>query len=236
MSNTGVIAAELSRCCADDAYRGWADFFRREMQAPYFQVLDEKVTAAMESGEVYPPREDIFRTFRIPVDEIKCVILGQDPYHEPEQAMGLAFSVREGIKAPPSLVNIQKEILSDLGTEMRSTDLSGWVESGVFLLNTCLTVDRGNAFSHADFGWQQFTLHALEYVVACQGAPLAAILWGKPAQKYAPVFHQCSRETLVICSPHPSPLSAYRGFFGSRPFSRVNDFLRRQNMEPIHWA
>lgn len=235
MSEIGVLAAECSRFCEGEAHRGWQDFFREEMQQPYFRELDKKVTAAMTAGPVYPVAEDIFRAFRIPADEVKCVILGQDPYHEPGQAMGLAFSVREGIKAPPSLVNIQKEMLSDLGAAPQSTDLSGWVDSGVFLLNTCLTVDHGKAFSHADFGWQKFTLHALEYLAACSNQPLAAVLWGKPAQKYAPVFEKCNRETLIIKTPHPSPLSAYRGFFGSRPFTQVNEFLRSHEVEPINW-
>ena len=232
----GVLRQELHSCCNNAQYAAWADFFRAELQADYFARLDEQVSAAMMTKTVYPSRENIFRAFRTPAESVRCVILGQDPYHEPGQAMGLAFSVGEGIKQPPSLVNIEKELFSDLGLALPSGDLTSWAENGVFLLNTCLTVDRGEAFSHAKYGWQNFTLHALEYLANRGSAPMAAILWGKPAQKYAPVLQKGSRPVYILESAHPSPLSAYRGFFGSRPFSRVNEFLLRQGQTPIHWG
>ena len=235
-AGAGVLWEELQNCCNDKRYATWADFFKAEMQMDYFARLDEQVTSAMQAGTVYPPRENIFRAFRTPADRVRCVILGQDPYHEPGQAMGLAFSVGEGTKQPPSLVNIGKELVSDLGMSLSSGDLTPWAENGVFLLNTCLTVDRGEAFSHAKYGWQNFTLHALEYLLNCGSDPLAAILWGKPAQKYASVFQKGSRPVYILGSAHPSPLSAYRGFFGSRPFSRVNEYLRQQGQTPIEWG
>lgn len=235
MGMCGELREILSDCCRNEKYSTWKLFFEKEMQQPYFKVLDECVSTAMEEVTVYPPKEDIFRAFLTPLPEIRCVVLGQDPYHEPGQAMGLAFSVREGIKAPPSLVNIRKEMASDLGGDISANDLTPWTKSGVFLLNTCLTVEKGKAFSHSKFGWQKFTLHALEHVANDGNAPLAVILWGKPAQKYKSVFEKGSRNALIIESAHPSPLSAYRGFFGSRPFSAVNDFLRAESAQTIRW-
>ena len=166
------------------------------------------------------------------------MILGQDPYHEPGQAMGLAFSVPEGCKAPPSLRNIFKELASVYGEGCAvSTDLTPWAAQGVLLLNTVLTVEQGAAFAHAKHGWETFTRAALEYALACADTPVAAVLWGKPAQQYAPIFTAAAahRPVLVLESAHPSPLSAYRGFFGSDPFGKINDFLQDNGQPEIRW-
>ena len=169
---------------------------------------------------------------------VKVVILGQDPYHEPGQAMGLSFSVPDSCKTPPSLRNIFKERESEFGPVTQPhNDLTPWAQQGVLLLNTVLTVEKGAAFSHAGQGWETFTRAALEYTAALDNTPLAAILWGKPAQKYAPLFRAAAghRPVLVLESAHPSPLSAYRGFFGSAPFGKVNDFLLAHHAQPIDW-
>ena len=165
------------------------------------------------------------------------MILGQDPYHEPGQAMGLSFSVPDACKAPPSLRNIFKELENETGTQRAHNDLTPWAQQGVLLLNTVLTVEQSRAFAHAKQGWETFTKAALEYAVQQSNAPLAAVLWGKPAQKYAPVFAavQDRRPVLVLESAHPSPLSAYRGFFGSAPFGKINAFLQQHGEAAIDW-
>ena len=167
---------------------------------------------------------------------MRAVILGQDPYHEPGQAHGLAFSVRPGVKLPPSLRNIFRELESDCGVPPRSSgDLTGWAEQGVFLLNTVLSVESGRANSHASFGWQTFT----DAVTACLRSlpqPIAFVLWGAQAQKKAAVAADSPYPRLVLQSPHPSPLSSYRGFFGSRPFSQINAFLEGHGERGIDWA
>ena len=218
---------------------GWAPFFDAERTKPYFAELDAFVTAAAAEKIVYPAPQNIFAAFRAcPPGNVRAVILGQDPYHEPGQAMGLAFSVPEGCKAPPSLKNIFKELESEYGPGCTArTDLTPWAEQGVLLLNTVLTVEQGAAFAHAGHGWETFTRAALEYAARCGTGPLAAVLWGKPAQKYAPVFAAAAacRPVLVLESAHPSPLSAYRGFFGSAPFEKVNVFLRQNGAAEIDW-
>ena len=164
--------------------------------------------------------------------------LPQDPYHEPGQAMGLSFSVPDGCKAPPSLRNIFKELESEFGPGCAAhTDLTPWAQQGVLLLNTVLTVEQGAANAHASHGWETFTRAALEYAAAAGTAPLAAVLWGKPAQKYAAIFEKAAarRPVLVLESAHPSPLSAYRGFFGSAPFGKVNAFLENNGVSKIDW-
>lgn len=217
----------------------WAPFLDRETAKPYFAQLDAFVTEAAAAHTVYPAPENIFAAFRAcPAHRVRVIILGQDPYHEPGQAMGLSFSVPDGCKTPPSLKNIFKELESEFGpVAERHNDLTSWARQGVLLLNTVLTVEQGAAFSHAGHGWETFTRAALEYVAALDRTPLAAILWGKPAQKYAPLFHQVAaqRPVRVLESAHPSPLSAYRGFFGSAPFGKVNAFLQEHGEKPIRW-
>ena len=217
----------------------WAPFFAAECAKPYFAALDAFVTEAAAHTTVYPAAENIFAAFAAcPAAGIRAVILGQDPYHEPGQAMGLAFSVPEGCKAPPSLRNIFKELASVYGEGCAvSTDLTPWAAQGVLLLNTVLTVEQGAAFAHAKHGWETFTRAALEYALACADTPVAAVLWGKPAQQYAPVFTAAAahRPVLVLESSHPSPLSAYRGFFGSAPFGKINAFLQQHGEAAIDW-
>ena len=167
----------------------WAPFFAAECAKPYFAALDAFVTEAAAHTTVYPAAENIFAAFAAcPAAGIRAVILGQDPYHEPGQAMGLSFSVPDACKAPPSLRNIFKELENETGTQRAHNDLTPWAQQGVLLLNTVLTVEQGRAFAHAKQGWETFTRAVLEYAVQQSVAPLAAVLWGKPAQKYAPVF------------------------------------------------
>ena len=216
---------------------GWNALLAQELEKPYFAALMEKVDAAYARGAVFPPRAELFAAFRLtPPERVRAVILGQDPYHEPGQAHGLAFSVRPGVKLPPSLRNIFRELESDCGVPPRSSgDLTGWAEQGVFLLNTVLSVESGRANSHASFGWQTFT----DAVTACLRSlpqPIAFVLWGAQAQKKAAVAADSPYPRLVLQSPHPSPLSAYRGFFGSRPFSQINAFLEGHGEQGIDWA
>lgn len=216
----------------------WTPFFAAECAKPYFAALDAFVTEAAAHTTVYPAAENIFAAFAAcPAAGIRAVILGQDPYHEPGQAMGLSFSVPDACKTPPSLRNIFKELENETGTPRAHNDLTPWAQQGVLLLNTVLTVEQGRAFAHAKQGWEAFTKAALEYAVQQSNAPLAAVLWGKPAQKYAPVFAavQDRRPVLVLESSHPSPLSAYRGFFGSAPFGKINAFLQQHGEAAIDW-
>lgn len=227
----GTITDKLTDMTWDAAYASWALFFQQEMQSSYFCDLDDFITGAYCVSTCFPPEEDIFNAFSLPADQVKVVILGQDPYPTKGMAHGLAFSVREGNGYPPSLRNIAKEYEADTGKPLAGTDLTPWKDKGVFLLNTILTVHEGEPLSHAGHGWEVFTKHALEYLVETRDTkkPLAAILWGSGARSYRPVFQRFESKggkLLIIESAHPSPLSAYRGFFGSRPFSQVNQFLK----------
>ena len=192
--------------------------------------------AAYETQTVFPPREELFTAFTLtPPEAVRVVILGQDPYHEPGQAHGLAFSVRRGVKLPPSLRNIYQELESDVGAApAKDGDLTAWARQGVLLLNTVLTVESGKANSHKNFGWQKFT-DAVLAVCAALPQPVAFVLWGGQAQKKAPLLEGCAYPRLILQGPHPSPLSSYRGFFGSRPFSRINAFLRENGEAEIDW-
>lgn len=222
----------LETFCWDKNFSSWSIFFQQEMEQEYFEALDAFITGTYACNTCFPPEEDIFNAFRLPTKKVRVVILGQDPYPTAGMAHGLAFSVREGHGYPPSLRNISKELESDLGKPLASTDLTSWSERGTFLLNTILTVKEGEPLSHAGRGWELFTKHALEYLVESRdiNKPLAAILWGTNARSYRPVFEKFEKrggELLIVESAHPSPLSAYRGFFGSKPFSKVNDFFRK---------
>lgn len=212
----------------------WRPLLAQELSAAYFAALAAQVDAARERTEVYPPAgREFFALQATPPERVRAVILGQDPYHEPGQAMGLAFSVAPGTALPPSLRNIFQELSADLGVVRRDGDLTAWAEQGVLLLNTVLTVERGSANSHARWGWQRFT----DAVIAATNRlpqPVAFVLWGTQAQKKVALLHT-EAPRLVLKSAHPSPLSAYRGFFGSRPFSRVNDFLRENGAAPVAW-
>ena len=213
----------------------WEQALRPEFGKPYYRELYNKVSEAYRTQTVYPPASEIFTAFHLtPLDQVKAVILGQDPYHEPGQADGLAFSVPEGIEIPPSLVNIFQELHDDVGCPIpKSGDLRPWAERGVLLLNSVLTVRAHQAFSHAGFGWQEFTDAAIRAVDTVD-RPVVFILWGRSAADKAALITNPKR--LVIRSPHPSPLSAYRGFFGSRPFSKANAWLTAQGEEPIDWS
>lgn len=213
----------------------WEKALHPEFKKPYYAQLYKKVLNAYRTETVYPPSTDIFNAFAFtPLENVKVVILGQDPYHEPGQANGLCFSVHKGIRIPPSLVNIYKEMSSDLGCPIpENGDLTGWARQGVLLLNTVLTVRAHAANSHRGIGWEEFTDAAIK-VLADQDRPLVFILWGTPARRKKALIH--NPKHLIIESPHPSPLSASGGFFGSRPFSRTNDYLVRCGLTPIDWA
>ena len=215
---------------------GWQPLLAEELEKPYFAALAERVDAAYASQTVFPPHEDLFAAFALtPPEAVRAVILGQDPYHEPGQANGLAFSVRRGVKLPPSLRNIYQELEADLGIRPAAHgDLTGWARQGVLLLNTVLTVERGKANSHRDFGWQRFT-DAVIAACARLPQPVAFVLWGGHAQKKAALAADSPYPRLVLQAPHPSPLSAYRGFFGSRPFSKINAFLEASGSHAIDW-
>ena len=213
----------------------WEKALHPEFKKPYYAQLYKKVLNAYRTETVYPPSTDIFNAFAFtPLEHVKVVILGQDPHHEPGQAYGLCFSVHKGIRIPPSLVNIYKEMSSDLGCPApENGDLTGWARQGVLLLNTVLTVRAHAANSHRGIGWEEFTDAAIR-VLADQDRPLVFILWGTPARRKKALIH--NPKHLIIESPHPSPLSASGGFFGSRPFSKTNDYLVRCGLTPIDWA
>lgn len=213
----------------------WLPLLRGELSQPYFYVLSQQVDIAYASTTVYPPQEHLFSAFTLtPPEAVRVVILGQDPYHEPGQANGLAFSVSDGIPLPPSLRNIFAELTTCYGTAPQSGNLEPWAKQGVFLLNTVLTVEHGHANSHKAFGWQRFT----DAVIAAMSAlpqPIVFILWGAQAQKKTPLIQASVHPRKILSSPHPSPLSAYRGFFGSQPFPQANAFLSAHGEQPIHW-
>lgn len=212
----------------DFDFYGWNALLEGERSKPYYGKLLASVGAAYASATVYPPREQLFTALRLtPPERTRCVILGQDPYHEPNQAMGLAFSVPDGTPLPPSLRNIYKELESDLGVVRTGGDLTDWAQQGVLLLNAALSVEQGRANSHASFGWQKLTDAVILAAASLPQKPVF-VLWGGYAGKKAALLPP---DTPVLLSAHPSPLSAYRGFFGSRPFSRVNALLS----EPIRW-
>lgn len=205
-----------------------------EFQKPYYKALYEFVKTEYNTRQVYPPADDIFNAFHLtPLNQVKVVILGQDPYHEPGQAHGLCFSVKPGVDAPPSLVNIYKELSEDCGCYIPNNGyLEKWAKQGVLMLNTVLTVQAHKANSHRGHGWEMFTDAAIR-VLNEQDRPIVFILWGKPAQSKKSMLN--NPRHLILEAPHPSPLSAYRGFFGSRPFSRTNIFLQEHGIEPIDW-
>lgn len=219
-----------------DELGAWQALLHDELEKPYFQALMQRVEDAYRTDVVYPPRQDLFAAFRLtPPQSVRAVILGQDPYHEPGQANGLAFSVRPGIRLPPSLRNIFQELQADCGCPAPADgDLRPWAEQGVLLLNSSLSVAGGRAASHKDFGWQTFT-DAVVKSLAALPQPVALILWGSHAQKKAALAANSRYPRLVLRAPHPSPLSAYRGFFGSRPFSQVNRFLLESRQSQIDW-
>ena len=213
----------------------WKRHLQEEFEKPYFAGLTEKVRQEYMAGTCYPPGKLIFNAFNLcPFDQVKVVIIGQDPYHEPGQAHGLSFSVQDGVQFPPSLQNIFKEIHDDLGTPMPdSGDLSRWAEQGVLLLNATLTVRAHQANSHASLGWQNFTDAAIK-ALATEREHLVYMLWGGFARSKAYMIDK--QKNLVLGSVHPSPLSANRGgWFGQHQFSCCNEYLKQNKIEPIRW-
>lgn len=210
------------------------DIVAQEFQEDYYQQLHQFVENEYLHKTIFPPKENIFRALNLcDYEDVKVVILGQDPYHELHQANGLAFSVYPGVKVPPSLVNIYKELNSDLGLKIPNHgDLTKWAKQGVLLLNNVLTVQEGKANSHAGKGWETFTLNIVK-ALNQREKPLVFILWGNNARAKKQ-YIDTSRH-LVLESAHPSPLSAHRGFFKSRPFSQANEFLDNHGMKMIDW-
>ena len=215
--------------------QSWQQRLAAEFDKPYFARLASFVREEYARYTCFPPGKLIFNAFNLcPFDRVKVVIIGQDPYHEPGQAFGLAFAVRKGIALPPSLRNIYTELQADVGiVPPAHGDLTAWAERGVLLLNTVLTVEKGKANSHANWGWQRLT----DEVIAATNRlpqPIAFVLWGAQAQKKTALIESAAPR-LVLSAPHPSPLSSYRGFFGSRPFSQINRFLAEHGERPIDW-
>ncbi|MBE3596771.1 MAG: uracil-DNA glycosylase [Hydrogenibacillus sp.] len=212
----------------------WQDILGREFEQPYYQALRRFLIEEYRTTTVYPDMYDIFNAFHYtPFRDVRVVILGQDPYHGPNQAHGLAFSVRPGVEIPPSLVNILKELEADLGIPVpRHGHLVHWAKQGVLLLNTVLTVRAGQAGSHRGRGWEKFTDAAIA-ALGARETPTVFFLWGRDAQSKRHLITHPNH--LIIASAHPSPLSASRGFFGSRPFSEANRFLLEHGRGPIDW-
>ena len=212
----------------------WREALASEFSAPYFSALTEFVRAEYAAGTCYPPAGEIFAAFdRCPFPEVKVVLLGQDPYHGAGQAEGLCFSVRDGVLPPPSLQNIFKELHDDLGVPVpTSGSLRRWADQGVLLLNATLTVRAGAAGSHQGRGWEDFTDAAIR-ALSSQREHLVFLLWGAYAGRKAALIDR-SRHC-ILTAPHPSPLSAYRGFFGSHPFSQANAYLATHGLQPISW-
>lgn len=212
----------------------WLELLTQDFKSPYFKTLEQTLSKAYSEETVYPPKSDLFSALNLtPFSKVKVVILGQDPYHGPNQANGLSFSVKKGIRIPPSLVNIFKELHDDLGiTPPKDGDLEAWARQGVLLLNNQLTVLAGLPMSHKDIGWNEFTDKIIELINE-KKENVVFILWGSPAQKKAKAVD--TKKHHVIKSVHPSPLSSYRGFFGSKPFSQANKFLESNSISPINW-
>lgn len=212
----------------------WLTYLKPEFSKPYYKKLYDRVKEEYSKYEVFPPADDIFNAFHFtPLKDVKVVILGQDPYHNVGQAHGLCFSVKPDVEIPPSLVNIYKELQDDLGCYIPNNGyLTKWAEQGVMMLNTVLTVRAHQANSHHDIGWEQFTDAAIR-VLNEVDRPIVYMLWGSPAQRKAAMLN--NPKHLILKAPHPSPLSAYRGFFGCRHFSQANEFLKANGLEPIDW-
>lgn len=214
-------------------HESWQEFLQAEFEQPYFKKLSDFLKQAYQNSTVYPPKQQVFTAFTTDLNNVKVVILGQDPYHEPGQAHGLAFSVRDNIKTPPSLVNIYKEINHEYGTPIpKSGNLKRWQEQGVLLLNNVLTVEAHKAGSHRGYGWEDFTLHCVEYL--SKNRPhLVFLLWGRDARNKAKLIDK--QKHLVLESAHPSPLSAYNGFFGNNHFKTCNEQLEKWGLTPVEW-
>jgi uracil-DNA glycosylase len=212
----------------------WKKQLSSEFDKPYFLTLMRFIETEMREQTIYPKRSDIFNAFAMtPFDKLKVVVLGQDPYHGENQAHGLAFSVQEGMALPPSLKNIFQEYSSDLGYAMpKSGNLTKWAEEGIFLLNAVLTVRAHEAHSHKNRGWEIFTDEVIR-TISAHKEHIVFILWGKPAQAKSKLIDRSKH--LILEASHPSPLSSYRGFFGSSPFSKTNAYLEANGVKEIDW-
>jgi uracil-DNA glycosylase len=216
--------------------KSWLEHLQEEFSKPYMVNLKEKLQRLKKNKVIfYPPGPLIFNSFNLtPLEKIKVVILGQDPYHGPGQAHGLCFSVPDGIKPPPSLLNIYKELESDIGKKIttQNGNLEAWAKQGVFLLNTTLTVEQSKPLSHQELGWSEFTNKVIT-IISRELNNIVFILWGSHAQSKKNLIDP--NKHLILTSAHPSPLSAYRGFFGSKPFSKTNNFLESKQIDKIKW-
>ena len=212
----------------------WLSELGAEFKKPYYKELYQFVKNEYSTTQVFPPAEEIFTAFHLtPLSEVKVVIIGQDPYHNVGQAHGLCFSVKPDVEIPPSLVNIYHELQADLGCRIPNNGyLIKWAKQGVLMLNTVLTVRAHMANSHRGKGWEEFTNAAIQ-ALNKQDRPIVFILWGRPAQMKKAMLNNPNH--LILEAPHPSPLSAYRGFFGSKPFSQTNMFLQQNGIAPIDW-
>ena len=211
----------------------WTEILAPIKNTEYFTTLWEKVKEEYQTTKCFPPKNQIFRAIELtPFEEVKVVIIGQDPYHNDNQANGLCFSVSDKVTAPPSLKNIFKELEDDLGIKKTSNELEMWAKQGVLLLNATLTVRAHEANSHKDLGWEQFTDFIIKEI-SDKKDNVVFVLWGAFAQKKAGLID--TKKHFIIQSVHPSPLSARKGFFGSRPFSKINQFLEEKGKEPINW-
>ncbi len=215
--------------------KSWLQYLQPEFEKDYMKGLRKFLLTRKQANKViFPKGEEYFAALNLtPLDKVKVVIIGQDPYHGPGQAHGLSFSVRKGVRFPPSLQNIFKELHDDVGVAMpKSGDLTHWAEQGVLLLNAVLTVEQGQAAAHQGKGWEQFTDQVIA-ALSKNREHVVYLLWGSYAQKKAAFVNRS--KNLVLESPHPSPLSAYRGFFGSKPFSKINKYLRDHDIQEIDW-
>ena len=212
----------------------WADYLKEEYKKPYYRKLYQKVMDEYHTKLIFPPADDIFNAFHFtPVKDVKVVILGQDPYHGPGQAQGYSFSVPSNFPLPPSLQNMYKELENEYQTPVHRTgDLTDWAKQGVLLMNTILTVEEHKPLSHQDKGWQNFTNEALRWINEKDG-PVVFLLWGSKAIQAKKLL--TNPKHLILTSPHPSPLSAYRGFFGNNHFKLANEYLIKNNETPIQW-
>lgn len=212
----------------------WETFFKQEETKEYYAPLLAFLEEEYQNKTIYPPREELFSVFSwCPYEQVKVVILGQDPYHQQNQAHGLAFSVKKGVKIPPSLRNIYKELKSDVQIEAPSHGyLVDWAKQGVFMLNAIMSVEAGKAGSHRKKGWESFSDHVIE-ALNNHEQPIVFVLWGNWAQEKEALI--TNPKHLILKAPHPSPLSAYQGFFGTKPFSKINAFLCENGRTPIDW-
>ncbi|MFT7859356.1 MAG: uracil-DNA glycosylase [Sulfurimonas sp.] len=215
--------------------QSWRDVLADELKKPYLKELKQTLSKEKVHHTIYPEDQNIFNAYNTTnFEDIKVVVLGQDPYHGENQAHGLAFSVLNGVKHPPSLVNIFKELHDDIGCEYpKTSELTKWAKQGVFLINAVLTVRAANAGSHKDIGWEKFTDATIK-VISEKKDHVVFILWGRPAQMKEKLID--TTKHLILKAPHPSPLSSYRGFFGSKPFSKTNAYLEANSKEPIDWC